>query len=376
MGINNKDLIAIGFPKSALLPGNSYWKKEKTFKSSTSIWNLENVRTSKSGSTIELKASRSLQGEPFYGSESFYGKLGNISIGSKTVKMSRKADKVSVVCLNENLSSGVDGLYPFRALGSSPEDDLGDENTIVNTALSLFRAFDSSTGATLDLGDGNNIVVAGLGKVAWEGGISISDRSRLLGGTGNDIVKGSGKRVGIQIAIGGTISLGAGNDIIEGVGNGFGISVDGYLVGGSIDMGAGNDRLTGIGEGKLLFSQAFADGIYSNGWIDMGDGDDEITGTSFRTNGAVAGQAGLLMGNGDDKLIAPLREANAPIDFGSGVDRLYISSGQCEITDVGGGWYSLSSPDGGANRISGLEFIVSRSTGAEYAFTAGTLTVS
>ena len=372
MGINNKDLIAIGFPKSALLPGNSYWKKEKTFKSSTSIWNLENVRTSKSGSTIELKASRSLQGEPFYGSESFYGKLGNISIGSKTVKMSRKADKVSVVCLNENLSSGVGGLYPFRYLGSSPEDDLGDENTIVNTALSLFRAFDSSTGATLDLGDGNNIVVAGLGKVAWEGGIYISDRSRLLGGAGNDIVRGSGKYIGINVQ--GTISLGAGNDIIEGVGeNSWGIHVGNS---GLIDMGAGNDRLTGIGEGKLLFSQAFAEGIYSNGWIDMGDGDDEITGTSFRTNGAVAGQAGLLMGNGDDKLIAPLREANAPIDFGSGVDRLYISSGQCEITDVGGGWYSLSSPDGGANRISGLEFIVSRSTGAEYAFTAGTLMVA
>ena len=369
MGINNKDLIAIGFPKSALLPGNSYWKKEKTFKSSTSIWNLENVRTSKSGSTIELKASRSLQGEPFYGSESFYGKLGNISIGSKTVKMSRKADMVSVVCLNENLSSGVDGLYPFRYLGSSPEDDLGDENTIVNTALSLFRAFDSSTGATLDLGDGNNTVLAGLGKVAWEGGIYISDRSRLLGGAGNDIVRGSGKYIGINVqGTKGTISLGAGNDIIEGVGeNNWGIHVGNGL----IDMGAGNDRLTGI-KGKGFTPE----GIYSNGWIDMGDGDDEITGTSFMTNGAVAEQAGLLMGSGDDKLIAPLREANAPIDFGSGVDRLYISSGQCEITDVGGGWYSLSSPDGGANRISGLEFIVSRSTGAEYAFTAGTLTVS
>ena len=118
------------------------------------------------------------------------------------------------------------------------------------------------------------------------------------------------------------------------------------------------------------------EGIYSNGWIDMGDGDDEITGTSFMTNGAVAEQAGLLMGNGDDKLIAPLREANAPIDFGSGVDRIYISPGQCEITDVGGGWYSLDSVDGRAERISGLEFIVSRSTGAEYAFTAGTLMVA
>ena len=339
MGITNKDLTAMGFPKSALLPGSAYWKERKTFKSRTSIWNLDKVITSRSGSTIALKASRpAYESISFLGAGSIYGKLGNISFSSRKVTMSRRADIVIVECLNENLSSS-------------------------RGALSL-DSFDSTTGATLDLGDGDNIIRAGLEKVAWEWGIYISSRSRLQSGTGNDIVQGSGRQIGIPIL--GTINLGAGNDIIEGRSdNALGIAVNN---GGSIDMGAGNDRLTGIGNGSPYDSA-----IYSNGVIDMGDGDDEITGTSFMTNGT---EAKLLMGSGDDKLIATLEGANAPIDFGSGIDRLYLPSGQCEIADVGGGWYSLDSSYGRAERISGLEFIVSKSTGAEYAFAAGTLTVA
>ena len=87
------------------------------------------------------------------------------------------------------------------------------------------------------------------------------------------------------------------------------------------------------------------------------------------------------MGRGDDKLIATLHHSNAPIDFGDGIDRLFLPSGQYEITDLGGGAYSLLSTGAnqgvyGAEQISGLEFIVSKSTGAEYAFATGTLTVA
>ena len=142
-------------------------------------------------------------------------------------------------------------------------------------------------------------------------------------------------------------------------------------------MGAGNDRITGTSAINDLASGT----IYANGWIDMGDGDDEITGFSFMINGRFEAQAQLLMGSGNDKLTAALLRSNAPIDFGSGVDRLYLSAGQYNIANLGNGSYSLLSAGAepgayGADKISGLEWIVSKSTGTEYAFSEGVITIA
>lgn len=224
---------------------------------------------------------------------------------------------------------------------------------------------------TLNLGNGNNSVLAGLGYAGWDNGINLDAQTRLLSGTGNDIIKGSGKAIGIYV--GGTISTGAGNDIIEGNG----ISSSGITASeGSINMGDGNDRLTGIGGPE---SSGWGSN-YVSGWIDMGGGNDEITGTSFMVRGPYE----IQMGSGNDKFLAPLRYSNSPIDFGSGTDKLYLPSGKYTVTDNGSGEFSLSSlaqTEGwfyghGAESISGLEWLVSARTGAKYAFAAGTLDIA
>ena len=142
-------------------------------------------------------------------------------------------------------------------------------------------------------------------------------------------------------------------------------------------MGAGNDRITGTS----VINDLSHGTIYSNGWIDMGDGDDEITGVSFMINGRSEAQAQLLMGSGNDKLIATLHHSNAPIDFGSGVDRLYLPAGQYNIANLGNGSHSLLSAGAepgvyGADKISGLELIVSMNTGTEYAFSEGIIAIA
>jgi len=101
----------------------------------------------------------------------------------------------------------------------------------------------------------------------------------------------------------------------------------------------------------------------------MGGGNDEITGTSFMFNGPYK----IQMGTGNDKFLAPLRCSNTPIDFGSGIDKLYLPSGKYTVTANGAGAFTLSS---GAEKISGLEWLVSARTGTEYAFKAGTLDIA
>jgi hypothetical protein len=333
---SNQKLISAGFPKSAILPSTKHWKKKRSFSSSTSIYNLDNTKTSKKGSAISLEAS-----------QPFNRELGTIFFGSGTVAMSGETDQIVARCINDTLSSN-------------------------DSALSLDQAFGASTGSILDLGNGNNRVEAGKGVISWQTGIEISSGSRLLSGSGNDQVEGSGKERGI--VVGGFIGLGQGDDVVEGRSN----QTSGVLVstGGRIDMGSGNDRLTGIGTLDDLSHGA----IYSNGWIEMGDGNDEITGTSFMINGAQVGQAQLSMGSGDDKLVATLHHSNAPIDFGSGTDRLFLPSGTYNVSDLGGGFFSLLSTGAnegiyGAEQISGLELIVSKSTGSELPFRVGVIFV-
>lgn len=134
-------------------------------------------------------------------------------------------------------------------------------------------------------------------------------------------------------------------------------------------MGTGNDRLTGITRGEN----------YCNGWIDMGDGNDKITGSGFRFNGAYR----IQMGSGDDRFIAPLLFSNTPIDFGIGIDRLYLPPGEYKVAELGGGVYSLLStstvggqPQYGAERFSGLELLVSNQVGTEYVFAPGVVAIA
>jgi len=339
MAYSNKDFINKGVPKSAFLPGTSYWKKKSTFTSSSAIWNWDNVTTNKRGSKITLNASKD-----------FYGQLGNAMFRFGTITMSAKNDVIHIKCISQSPPAGDSSLQ------------IGGGSTFEYPV------------PILNLGNGNNTVTAGLGRIAWNGGIELQNQSRLLSGSGKDVIKAAGIETGIGISVGGLISTGAGDDIIEGISN----KTHGIMIGssGRIDMGSTKDRLTGIGQVDDLSYGT----IYSNGWIDMGDGDDEITGTSFMINGN-PGRAQLSMGTGNDKLIATLHHSNAPIDFGDGIDRLYLPSGQYNISDLGGGFYSLLSTgenEGvyGADKISGLELIVSKTTGAEYALSSGTLTVA
>ena len=338
MDYTNADAIKAGYPKSAILPGSKFWKKERSFSSNTSIINFDPVTTNKAGASISLLATKA----------DISGELGNIGLYKGLVRMSKAADSVTVKCSNTSLTSGGSALHLY-----SPE--------WLNIPV------------TLDLGNGNNSVLAGLGYMGWNIGISLDAQTRLQSGTGKDIIKGSGKETGIQV--GGTISTGAENDTVEGIGaNAWGIYV---AEGGRIDMGAGNDRITGTSAINDLASGT----IYANGWIDMGDGDDEITGFSFMINGRSEAQAQLLMGSGNDKLTATLLRSNAPIDFGGGVDRLYLPAGQYNIANLGNGSYSLLSAGAepgvyGADKISGLEWIVSKNTGTKYAFSEGVITIA
>jgi len=353
----NAELIKMGVPISAVLPGSAFWTKNKVFKSNTAILNFDPVTTNKTGSVIALDVTKlDLTGE--MGIRFFKG----------AVNMSAAKDTIVVTCTNKGLSSS-------------------------GAALSLENPDWLKIPATLNLGNGNNSVLAGFGYAGWETGIYLSGGTRLLSGTGNDIIKGSGKETGIYV--GGTISTGAGDDIIEGSGKETGIYVGGTIStgagddiiegrginsygitasNGSINMGEGNDRLTGIGP-----ESASNGSNYLNGWVDMGGGNDEITGTSFIFNGPYK----IQMGTGNDKFLAPLRCSNTPIDFGSGIDKLYLPSGKYTVTANGAGAFSLSSAAQtvgqatyGAERISGLEWLVSARTGTEYAFKAGTLDIA
>ena len=364
MNYTNAELIKMGVPISAVLPGSAFWKKNKVFKSNTAIWNFDPVSTNSSGSSISLDATKA----------DLNGRLGGIILLKGAVNMSAAKDSIIVKSSNQKLSSS-------------------------GAALSLENPDWLKIPVTFNLGNGNNSVIAGLGYAGWETGIDLSGGTRLLSGTGNDIIKGSGKLIGISQ--GGTISTGTGNDIIKGSGKETGISVVGtistgagddiiegrgiksYGIGGgsSINMGEGNDRLTGIGGPE----SAGHGSNYLSGWIDMGGGNDEITGTSFMFRGPDK----IQMGAGNDKFIAPLRysrsSSGAPIDFGSGIDRLYLPNGKYTVTDKGAGKFMLSSaaltddgqaPSYGAESISGLEWLVSARTGAEYAFKAGTLDIA
>jgi len=332
----NAELIEMGLPVSSVLPGSAFWKKNKVFKSNTSIWNFDPVSTNSSGSTISLDATKA---------DPLSGRIGGIILFKVTVSMSAATDSIIVKCLNRGLSSR-------------------------GTSLSLGNLEWSKIPVILNLGNGNNSVLAGLGYSGWDSGIDLDVGTRLLSGTGNDIIKGSGKKTGISV--GGTISTGAGDDIIEGRGiNSYGITASN----GSINMGEGNDRLTGIGGPE----SAGHGSNYVNGWVDMGGGNDEITGTSFMFNGPYK----IQMGAGNDKFIAPLRYSYTPIDFGSDIDRLYLPRGKYTVTAKGAGAFSLSSAAQtvgqatyGAERISGLEWLVSARTGTEYAFKAGTLDIA
>jgi hypothetical protein len=335
MQYTNAEAIKAGYPRSAVLPGSAFWKKARSFQSKTSILNFDPVTTSKAGASIVLDAVKA----------DFSGALGSITLLKGAVNMSAAPDSILVRCISSSLVSSEAGL------------DLSSPDWL-------------NSPVTLNLGGGDNSVLAGLGRSGWNTGIHVGDRSSLLSGIGKDILKGTGSQIGIDV--GGTIGTGAGADVIEGRGGGsYGIT----LSNGRVDMGAGNDRLTGLSDSQASSGES----NYLNGWIDMGDGDDQITGSGFRFNGPY----GIQMGAGNDRFVAALFFSNTPFDFGAGIDRLYLPAGQYTASSQVEGGFSLFSaaltagqPTYGAERIAGLELLVSAQTGVEYAFVEGVITIA
>lgn len=331
MQYTNAELIKAGYSKSFILPGSAFWRSQRVFNSNTAIVNFDPVATSSFGSIITLEAKNA----------DLSGRLGGINFFKGAVNMSAAADSIVVECINRRLLTS-------------------------DSALSLNNPDWLKIPVTINLGNGNNRVLAGINYAGWGTGIDLASKTQLLSGSGNDIIKGNGIDTGISV--GGIVSTGAGDDIIEGKtegGTGGGIS----LSGGTINMGAGNDRLTGITRREN----------YLNGWINMGDGNDKITGSGFRFNGAYR----IQMGAGDDRFVAPLLSSNTLIEFGAGIDRLYLPPGEYTVAEMGGGVYSLFSTAAvggrsqyGAERLSGLELLVSKQVGTEYDFAPGVIAIA
>ena len=61
----NAELIEMGLPVSSVLPGNTFWKSQRIFRSNTSIVNFDPVTTNRSGSAITLNVTKA---DPIYGS--------------------------------------------------------------------------------------------------------------------------------------------------------------------------------------------------------------------------------------------------------------------------------------------------------------------
>ena len=363
MDRTNQNLRDYGIPESVIFPSSKYWKKKKTFSSNSAIAGLDDTVTNRSGSQIILDASRSA---PFG--------LQGISFADATITMSGANDSVTVKCSSPSLALA----FPENSAGFTLED-------VTDFA---------TTPSVLNLGNGNNTVKAGDTTYPWATGIALGKGSILSGGNGKDQILGWGKYKGIEIR--GAVSLGDGDDLL--VGSAMGREADyddmgiGIPEGGSIDMGAGNDTITGLLSVKNQSSRPF----YSNGIVNMGDGDDQITGDAFQINGnpSMVKPATLMMGSGNDSLIATLLDSNALIDFGTGVDKLFLPAGLYTIapsvkrlgypdSSVQNEFFSVhSSMDDtgrsmyGADTIKGLEFLVSKNTGAEYPFAVGTIVVA
>ena len=133
MNYTNAELIKMGAPISAVLPGSAFWTKNKVFKSNTAILNFDPVTTNKTGSVIALDVAKlDLNGEM------------GIRFYKGAVNMSAAKDSIVVKCTNKAVS-------------------------LRGAALSLANPEWLKIPVTLNLGNGNNSVLAGLGYAGWGG---------------------------------------------------------------------------------------------------------------------------------------------------------------------------------------------------------------
>lgn len=326
--MSNQDFINKGVPSSVFLPGSKYWKKKRTFSARGGIWNFDSVTTNKKGSSILLDASE----------DSILGGAG-LSFGASRVQMSAGSDSIRAVA-----RSGA----RLSQIGFAIQ---GERDT-----------YFSPTPGSVIMGNGNNTIKISGENNNWETGMRVGVNALLQGGSGKDAIRSTGAIKGILVA--GSIQLGEGDDVLEGktIGGENGVHIDNS---GRVDTGEGNDVLNGNGGSRS---------IYVNGALLMGGGNDLVTGQSLHVNSST--NALVDMGAGDDIISAPLDSANgARFDFGTGIDRLTVRPGNYTIGGTANGGTVLSGGGIVDAEVIGLEFLVSSSSGREFAYTPGLIAV-
>nr|WP_222528509.1 calcium-binding protein [Azospirillum sp. 412522] len=216
------------------------------------------------------------------------------------------------------------------------------------------------TGATIDGGAGFDTAI-----VRYDAGVPLdlaaSGIERAYGGSGNDMLVGTGSVVGLLIDGGDgddTLVGGAFNDtLIGGSGGDSLVGGDGddlfYMdATGRIDGGAGLDTVYIQGNGDLflaihhagierMFSGGGNDRLFAIGGpgaveVDGGAGDDEITGSAFNdTLRGGDGNDSLYGEDGDDVLVGGSGEDN--LSGGAGNDYFYIDAATVTSLDGGSG---------------------------------------
>lgn len=328
--MSNQDLINAGYPRSGILPGNQYWKANRSFRASEGILNYDRVITNPGGSRIILNATRT--NSP--------GGAG-IIFGASEIKFSRNNDSIIA-----RAGSGVQ----LSQIGLDLE----------GTGYSFF----SPTAASLELLGGRNLVAIGGSANNWQTGLRLGTGSRLRSGGGDDTIRAIGTSTAIDIE--GSIMTGGGNDVITGLGRDGGNGI--YVFNsGMINTGRGADRINAGASGSRPF--------YVNGRITMGAGNDVITGR-FLEMASIDGSASINMGPGNDEIKSPVKNVfGGSLAFGAGTDRLSILPGTYTASIISDSTYTLSGQGIQSLSISGLELLVSSSTQNTYRLTPGIISI-
>lgn len=208
-----------------------------------------------------------------------------------------------------------------------------------------------ATGAHLEGGQGDDLLIAGAGGVMLVGGAG-SDTASFAGIT-SDL---TGSLSSVTGAAGGTVSLSGIEGLIGGSGND---TLSGGSAAGALDGGAGNDVIVagsgaenlagGAGQDTLSFAGA-TDGVYAN----LADGDlvggfSSAAGGDLATDDTISGFEGLEGGAGGDVLVG---DAGANHLTGNGGDDV-LEGGLGADTLLGGAGFDYVDYAAAASAISG-----------------------
>ena len=209
---------------------------------------------------------------------------------------------------------------------------------------------DLTTGLEADLGNASGTIVSSLGTdtlVSIEG---------IIGGSGNDVIKGSGADNELSGGLGDDTLMGmAGNDILRG---GAGLDrIDGGDGNDKAYGGDGNDTVSGGAGDDTLYGEAGNDnlsGDAGNDVIDGGVGDDLLSGgdgvdalTGGAGNDRLLGGAGndtLQGGDGNDTISGD--DGNDVLSGGAGADTMNGGSGNNELNGGDGNDILQAGDDG------------------------------